>query len=831
LFFVLITEKYSSLQRYIFLLNIYVLDSQFCFILERLVTTANINGYHFPSDFVHIESTSNVVIDGVKTFKNLHLKNDTNLRGNLNSINLTEWMQQVVLKYGNKTVTGEKFFLNGLSVTNLVTNHFQNMNLSQLLNDVLVMKNNATISTDIHFQMLKSLSNLNIVGTVNGYRVPDDLVFLGTDQNVLGNKVFVQNSNISNIQNIGMLNEEDFANFISDAVTDSTNQEVITNVTFQNNIYFHDNIVIDTLNQRPVSDWVTLHTEQNITGFYSFSEDTLFQSTISADTIIVNGTVNSIDISEMEREAVYKDKNHQTINSRLVFVAGIDCKQNLSVAGLINGVNLTELFNSTVRISMDQTVTGKKTFTNNVKLDNELTTTGTINSVNVTKLDSESVKRTGEQILKGNITMYSDLNVGGEMDVDGLVNDIDLVKLLEEAALETNRSVVVNGTLSFDQVTMKDTETNTVNGINLTNILLQDQNQTVYAAITFENITTGNVEVDLINQINISDIAERSMKVNENQNITARYTFTNVNVTGDVQVQQLNQVDVELFKTNAVHLNANSTITGNLVFNEDVIVEDLEMTGLVNNVNISLILSDALMKQGSGQTVCHRMEYKSNVTMDNVKFTAISSNQLINNVSVDFIANNSIYLRRNNGLLNSDKFTFKNLFVSSTISVDKVNSYDLSEDFLKTYGDQYLPQITFDVPVYFTGNLSFEGDYIDGVNLTHMVDSSISYNSDAVVSGHKTFTNLSMADKRSFVTKPDGTINNIKPIEFVLVDINQTLAGLKEFHNIDVEKLTVQEEINGIDLTKFYRDALQYGDDYNLLSDQVFTQDLTIVGK
>lgn len=86
--------------------------------------------------------------------------------------------------------------------------------------------------------------------------------------------------------------------------------------------------------------------------------------TVTIDTVVLEGSVNGIDISDLEASAIYKDSN-DTISGKIVFVNGIDCKQNLSVAGLINGVNLTELFNQSVRISIPQVVTGRKTFVAN----------------------------------------------------------------------------------------------------------------------------------------------------------------------------------------------------------------------------------------------------------------------------------------------------------------------------------------------------------------------------------------------------------------------------------------------------------------------------------
>ena len=75
-------------------------------------------------------------------------------------------------------------------------------------------------------------------------------------------------------------------------------------------------------------DVVTLHTYQNINNTLLLTTDTTFENDVMTFVVDVNETVNGIDISDMERNAIFKDRN-QTINSSVIFIGGIDCKQNL----------------------------------------------------------------------------------------------------------------------------------------------------------------------------------------------------------------------------------------------------------------------------------------------------------------------------------------------------------------------------------------------------------------------------------------------------------------------------------------------------------------------
>lgn len=165
--------------------------------------------------------------------------------------------------------------------------------------------------------------------------------------------------------------------------------------------------------------------------------------------MIVNGTVNGVDISDMEEDAIHKDRN-QTINGTIVFVGGIECRQNLSVSGLINNINLTELMEMTVRISRDQNVSGAKTFTKDTVFNGLLTTPGTVNGVNISELDAAVLKKNGAAQ-----TFHSNLVVNGDVMVNSLttngskINDVDFEQFSSDAVQRKSNSSQIQGSYTI----------------------------------------------------------------------------------------------------------------------------------------------------------------------------------------------------------------------------------------------------------------------------------------------------------------------------------------------------------------------------------------------
>ena len=826
---------------------------------EHLITSESttINNVNLQNDLVHTDA--NQTITGDKTFENIHSHQDITLESEtLNNVNITEWLASVItINSSQSNDNSTKHFTAHINVTDLITHKLNNEDIESLIENLLTLSgDDATIDTIVTFENLTTQGSLMVKGTVNGLKIPDDVVVLSEDQVISGTKHFVYNNiTITNITRIGVTGSEDFSEFMTAAALhNSPNQTFETNITFTENVNFSEtSITADLLNSHNVSDWITINTEQTLTGNIRLNNDTIFMGgSISADTIVVEGAVNGIDISELAASAIYKDSN-DTISGRIVFVNGIDCKQNLSVAGLINGVNLTDLFNQSVRISKPQTVTGRKYFTGGIHMDNTLNVSGTINDVNIQELKKRSLQTNGKQQLYGNVTLKSNLNVTLNASFPNGVNEIDLGEFLETKAafVNENGTLSLNGSISISNIVTESlniTSSSKVDNIDLNNLLLNHGNQTISGDVSFTNITTNDgIAVDgLLNGVNFTDVVKRSMLVTGDQNMTAHHVFSqssHVKVNGNLEtIEYFNGVDLEKFKTNAVTLNEATIIEGHLRFDSETttVVEEMETStdSLFDKVNMTRVLTDALMST-ENQTVCHKLQFNSKLTIVDSTFNKDLQNNFLNGFDILKLNQTAVYLFQNIIQNVSGHLYFHQLQASQLTARDTINQYtNLAYDFVTTGYNGHLQNISSDVTfaqdVVFNGDLQV--DRIDGVDFVQLAESVVSLNTYSVINGTKNFTGkVSIGGSVVLPNIGVSTVNTIPPTE--LIETNSSIIKIEstlDFTSLTTDHFDVLDEglINNVDFNTFYENALRHGQaPFILLQDQTFTGDLTILGK
>ncbi|XP_066917785.1 uncharacterized protein [Clytia hemisphaerica] len=795
---------------------------------EHLITNSNstINNLIFQTDLVLSDGSH--IITGHKTFESIHLMENVTVHGDINGVDLKTFVETVVQKGDNRTVTGKKHFHSTVNAEQLLTELVNNINVEELLNNVLVLVNGTKINASmVKFQSL-NISSVRVEGTVNGLKIPDDLVLLSTIQHIEGSKTFTNNVTILNIHSINVIGDEDFSKFLREAAQNLPGQTVEANVTFKNSVTFTDEITTEKLNGQSVDNWLTTNTKQNITGTIRLLNDTTFTSSITTDVVDITGKVNGIDISDLEASAIYKNTSETINNTRLVFVNGIDCKQNLSVAGLINGVNLTELYHNTVRISKNQTVAGEKVFTNTVILKDTLTTSGTINNINLTKLEQESLKTVGDRTLLGNVTFINNVIVNGTLNAGGSIDGTDLNEFLENAAfVDSNGTLSINGSLTFNNVTANTVHTSTgVNGLSLNEILLQGVNQTLSGNVSFTNVSASSIQTELINGENLTDVFGKALKTTGDQNITGTYIFDDLFVEENLAIKTVNGVDFDGFLESAVPTNETSTLQGIIRFTSDVVIDQLETTKSLGDVNITRMLTDTLLKTGN-QTICHQMEFE-NLTVGDGEFKGDVKTDLINNVNITKLYFDAVYLYNYTEQDIQGNLEFEELTVSQYVKADKINGFDLSNDFLLTTGNQAVSSnVKFNNSVVFESILVSTG-FVDGVNLYQLDQDRIDLYDNITISGLKSFNNVSMTE---IIVTDTSTVNGILPSDLVEINKTSMLTGAKTVTNLTVDDIWVTGNINGVDLVDFNNLVLRRDRvPFQLRADQIFTKDLMING-
>jgi len=816
-----------------------IIDADMTFLSDLQITghlhgNVSINGLSL-SDQV-VTKHGNQTIGGHKTFNApIFLQENLVTYGKIDGVDIQSWYRNAVFTYTDEPITGTKWFNGGVNIMDkLDVGYVNGIDVNALKENIVWITTNKTQwASEFHFEDV-TVENLVVSGTLNDYRIPDDFVLLNSTGPIFGVKEFRNGSGIhGNVSVDGDLSGKNFTEFYDSVLKNNTDERINGNVVFLNDMNVDNVNVTGTINDLYVpDDIVTTTTWQNISTAFTFTSDTRFEGSIRADKIIVNQTVNGVDVSEMYENAVHKDGN-QTINGTVVFVGGIDCRQNLSVAGLINGVNLTELMDMTVRVSKDQTISGVKTFTKDVLLEAPMLTPGTINGVNVSELDGTILKTSGNQTFGSNLIINGNVTVNS-VGTDGTkINGIDFEKFVKNAARKGEHNTI-NGSIQFTNgLQVTNLVTQLVDGINISEVLLTRFDQKVTGNLSFTSASfAGNLSVTsgALNGVNIERLNKQSFKLNSDQIITGKYTFGHVQIDGNLSVAgKINSIDLVEFDSAAVHTSGDEIITGHKVFG-NVTVSNVNITGLFNGVNITLLFEDTLKKTGY-QEVCQRKTFtKSVTTLSNTTVNNILVKNLVNGVNITKLDTEAVKLDGTDVLRGN--YTFNSVVeVHENVTInDELNGLAFPGEYMTTFSDQVISGLkTFKQAVL--KNLNVTG-LVDGFNLSDINQNRVT------LSGKQELHNLTFHTVELFedMNFPNfSTINNIDVSEeLVPVDKPSSISGTKTFNSTYIRgNLEVYSGmVNGINLTQLEMNTIKLNSTSKqyISADQLFEKDLIILG-
>ena len=254
----------------------------------------------------------------------------------------------------------------------------------------------------------------------------------------------------------------------------------------------------------------------------------MLSNTVVSDNITVGGLVDGVDLAELTKTSVSLNGDDQIINGNVSF-ENIHIHGNFHLNALMNGKNVSNVVDDTLMTVGDQIITGHHQITN-LEVSKDVSASGTINS----RKFSEEVVPLDKQT---NITATMEFSKLLEADnVDVIeVNDIKL-KEFHDRIVYINKDTEISGHVIFtsDLVLEKDlTVGGYINGINITHLvtttILKAGNQSVDVPTYFEDVVFSQdvVNTNLFNGLNLSYFSNQIVYKchGENKNITGRITF------------------------------------------------------------------------------------------------------------------------------------------------------------------------------------------------------------------------------------------------------------------------------------------------------------------
>jgi hypothetical protein len=322
-----------------------------------------------------MDTHSNQTISGHKTLEgNIVLSNDLQIDSKIDGVDINELIKQALMYNVPQNITAFKTF------TSVKTSSFQLLNCTSISDcpwlDIFEKLRGDTVrksDTDVKVNGTKTftddvtvLGNVTVVGDINNVSFPDAFLLQGENETVSGTYTF-------------------------------------------SNVTFNDNVTTDTFNGYNLSELYQralrkTGDNQVVTQHWTFINETNFHKDLHVD-----GTIDGINLT---RDALLTNQNHSFLDS-VSFKNNIHVKEliagNMTVSGLIDGVNLTALKEDLVTLSDDIIIKGKKIFENHVSFAGNWTILGLIDGVNISDLDRRAMRLENEQVVTGTKVFLSTL--------------------------------------------------------------------------------------------------------------------------------------------------------------------------------------------------------------------------------------------------------------------------------------------------------------------------------------------------------------------------------------------------------------------------------------
>ncbi|KAI1289372.1 hypothetical protein HDE_08417 [Halotydeus destructor] len=337
-------------------------------------------------------------VEGRKVFVTLDADGGINVTSTINGIDLVKLQAQFVNIYKNHTILAPVTFTEDVTVDNLILLNFINgVNLTHVLVDA-VRKNepNQVISGEKIFTRGIEVRNgptlindefrvTGLVNRVNLTRLNNTLVTRHTTQVIRGRKTFVSPAGITfngQVTVDGHIGDgRTMIRVPQDVVLKNSNDILHGSVVFDGAVHIRRNLqVTGPIDGVILSEFdrnrVTLNSDQEILGDYSFVEN------ISIEKLIVHKSINGIPINEF----VTKTGNHILAGSYVFSEMDVHGNLTLGPNSRINGILPAVLVRDAMKLDRPNVFNGTTVVRGEVHIGNNGIRVRTINQMDLSKI-------------------------------------------------------------------------------------------------------------------------------------------------------------------------------------------------------------------------------------------------------------------------------------------------------------------------------------------------------------------------------------------------------------------------------------------------------------
>ncbi|XP_044255131.1 uncharacterized protein LOC123005441 [Tribolium madens] len=645
-----------------------------------------------------------------------------------------------------------------------------------------------------------------------------------------------------------------------------TSKEVKPHLHFVQQINI-DEIFVDTLNGKNPHDFVVTGTE----------ESQIIQSvkTFLGDVRVTGGTnaikINDVEIEELENkvlringdqeiegkhhikhviadkissnETKFNEALNQTSSENVVINRDLKVDKiktgSITVKGLVNNLNFTQIVNDTVKKDSDRLIGGHKNFNkltiNNLHTENGITLHNlaeidklTIDKpINLTNIKVENIyfenefngvdkkifgneNNTDHTIIPKNLNLDTVVVFGNVYIASNKISEVEIEDLVENSVkldepFEFNSATFESQVISRSRVSLNGH----IEDFDFENALLpnSDKELIIIGEKNFKNSVTinGSFVLDgLLNGINVTQFCEFSMGESEGRNVTID---GNVYFAMGPNIGKINNVNINEIRNRAWFKDRDVNLTGSVHFDDIIFENDIYVKGYVENISLNLLYENYFSKS-KDQNITATFKFENDLIFENnVTVPEISLNGRLNNIDLDEFVKTA--------LLNDYEQIFETVVFIEDCVIENLNG-----DFLVNNLDLETDVMRYDKDNMVTGTKIFENlnvDYlkleknikIQDVDVLEWFKNSVLKTTSFNITADKSFTNANFANGFQVSGKLNDHMFDSKNI--MVTNIPQEITGKKIIHtsqlnSVMFKSIKLKGLLNDVDLSKLIND-------------------------
>eukprot|EP00795_Rhopilema_esculentum_P003342 gene3342-1691_t len=613
-----------------------------------------------------------------------------------------------------------------------------------LIGDTVLRNESDVIGGQKTFDADLVVGNVEVAGKINKVDVSHDLVTVHNDQLIKSSKIESDDWGFNDSLYLGgSLNS---INITNEFVSVRKHEKLTGKKSFASNLEAGD-VTVGLLDEVAVDkftkDLLTKNNSKKVTGIKTFKK-----SLPILEDVLVTGYVNKISLKQLKSK-VFRLNNSMSDRGKasLAFALPVEILGNLTVDGKINWL---EFSRDLVLTSGNQTVEGRKTFSNGCSVKGDVTVNGLIDGLQSEDLflTSSDQAATGMKIfanslvLSGNVILRKGNTIGS----------VRLAELREAAAL-ISRDQNLTGSYKLSEINFDDAlaiDDGTVHGKPLSfyqtlfqNAVLLDSDQSITAAENFVNHITVNGNLDVTKKLNkLSFPSDYLHKMND-QNISSILRFNgNLWLNNGIEAPKVGMAQV---RNVIVTMDKDGTILGKKTFLDDMtVVGDIVSE---NDAKVTEVFNSLFLKNGDQSVQGSTKTFESAVVFGGVNaFEDVSVDTTVDDVDISDL-NSKTSIDSESVIVVEEKI-FDGTVEVGKMNIKTVNNVSLEEllkDIVTLTGNQKIQEFKSFDRMAIRGNLITNAT-IDDVAIANLSSNIATVMDDFAVDGALSFNDISLND-------------------------------------------------------------------------------------